>query len=199
MVTPESVSGDATDVARPFPDVETLRARLLERPQPPVEGPGRPAAVLVCLHGGRVLLLQRALHENDPWSGHVSLPGGRHEPGDETLLQTALRETNEEVGFDAGALGDVLGPLGEYAGRGRGIRAIRIAAFVAWLPQEPALSLSEEVASAHWIDLDALVPGESIVSEVRGPMPAYLVEDDGVHLVVWGITHGILELLRQVD
>ena len=30
-------------------------------------------------------------------------------------------------------------------------------------------------------------------------MPAYLVEDDGVHLVVWGITHGILELLRQVD
>jgi 8-oxo-dGTP pyrophosphatase MutT (NUDIX family) len=186
-------------VTRPFPDIETLRARLADRPLPPVEGPGRPAAVLVCLQGGRVLLLQRALHENDPWSGHVSLPGGRHEPDDESLLQTALRETCEEVGFDAGALGDVLGTLGEYAGRGRGIRAIRIAAFVAWLPEEPALRLSDEVASAHWIDLEALVPAEAIVSELRGPMPAYLVEDAGVELTVWGITHGILELLRGVD
>jgi 8-oxo-dGTP pyrophosphatase MutT (NUDIX family) len=186
-------------VVRPFPDVDTLRARLADRPQPPIEGPGRPAAVLVCLHGGRVLLLQRALQESDPWSGHVSLPGGRHEPGDGSLLETALRETCEEVGFDAASLGDVLGALGEYAGRGRGIRAIRIAAFVAWLRDEPSLRLSDEVASAHWIDLDALVPGEAIVSEVRGPMPAYRIEDGGVRLVVWGITHGILELLRGVD
>jgi 8-oxo-dGTP pyrophosphatase MutT (NUDIX family) len=186
-------------VTRPFPDIETLRAKLANRPLPPVEGPGRPAAVLVCLHGGRVLLLQRALHENDPWSGHVSLPGGRHEPADETLLETALRETCEEVGFDAEALGDVLGTLGEYAGRGRGIRAIRIAAFVACLPEEPPLRLSEEVASAHWIELEALVPGETIVSEVRGTMPAFLVEEAGVRLTVWGITHGILELLRGVS
>jgi 8-oxo-dGTP pyrophosphatase MutT (NUDIX family) len=186
-------------VVRPFPDLETLRERLAGRPHPPVEGPGRPAAVLVCLQGRRVLLLQRAVHENDPWSGHVSLPGGRHEPGDRNLLQTALRETCEEVGFDASAVGDVLGPLGEYAGRGRGIAAIRIAAFVAALPEPPPLYLSDEVASAHWIDLDALVPGQAVVSEVRGAMPAYRVEDEGVPLVVWGITHGILELLRQVD
>jgi 8-oxo-dGTP pyrophosphatase MutT (NUDIX family) len=195
MVTPGMLRG----MVRPFPDVETLRGALAGRPEPPVEGPGRPAAVLVCLQGGRVLLLQRALHENDPWSGHVSFPGGRHEPGDGSLLQTALRETCEEVGFDAAAVGDVLGPLGEYAGRGRGIRAIRIAAFVAWLPDEPPLRLSDEVASAHWIALDALVPGETVVSEVRGPMPAFLVDDGGVRLTVWGITHGILELLRQVD
>jgi 8-oxo-dGTP pyrophosphatase MutT (NUDIX family) len=186
-------------VVRPFPDVQTLRRLLADRPLPPVEGPGRPAAVLVCLQGGRVLLLRRAVHENDPWSGHVSLPGGRHEPGDGTLLQTALRETCEEVGFDAGEVGEVLGALGEYAGRGRGIAAIRIAAFVAWLPWEPQLELSDEVASAHWIDLEALVPGEAVVSEMRGAMPAYRVEDGGVRLTVWGITHGILELLRHVD
>jgi 8-oxo-dGTP pyrophosphatase MutT (NUDIX family) len=186
-------------VVRPFPDIDTLRRLLAGRPMPPVEGPGRPAAVLVCLQGGRVLLVQRAVHENDPWSGHVSLPGGRYEPADRSLLQTALRETCEEVGFDAAAIGDVLGPLGEYAGRGRGIASIRIAAFVACLPDEPALRLSDEVASAHWIALEALVPGEAVVSEVRGAMPAYRLEDSGVRLTVWGITHGILELLRRVD
>jgi 8-oxo-dGTP pyrophosphatase MutT (NUDIX family) len=186
-------------VVRPFPDLETLRARLAGRPHPPVEGPGRPAAVLVCLHGRRVLLLLRAQDERDPWSGHVSFPGGRHEEADAGLLQTALRETREEVGFDAASDGDVLGPLGEYAGRGRGIAAIRIAAFVAALRDEPAMRLSAEVASAHWVSLDALVPGETVITQLRGSMPAYTIEDDGARLVVWGITYGILELLRNVD
>src|SRR4051794_12109115 len=152
-------------MARAFPDVDTLRRALAGLPHPPVEGPGRPAAVLVTLHAGRVLLLRRAHHERDPWSGHVSLPGGRHDPGDRGLLETALRETREEVGVDVAAQGEVLGALGEYAGRGRGIAAIRIAAFVAALPAPPQLQLSDEVASAHWVDLAALVPGEAVVSE----------------------------------
>ena len=44
-----------------------------------------------------------------PHSGQVALPGGRRE-GDETLLQTALRETEEELGVDPASL-VVLGAL----------------------------------------------------------------------------------------
>jgi 8-oxo-dGTP diphosphatase len=47
-----------------------------------------------------VLLIRRSRREKDPWSGHWSFPGGRHEPGDADLIDTALRELSEECGFD---------------------------------------------------------------------------------------------------
>jgi 8-oxo-dGTP pyrophosphatase MutT (NUDIX family) len=181
-----------------FPEISLLARSLRGRPHPPVEGPGRPAAVLVCLCGGEVLLLRRAEHPLDPWSGHVSLPGGRYDDGDDGLLGTALRETEEEVGFAPLEEGRVLGALAEYAGRGRGIAAIRIAPFVVELAHRPALALSSEIASAHWIALPDLVPTRADVSELRLGVPAYRVQADGRELVIWGITHGILEELRAV-
>jgi 8-oxo-dGTP pyrophosphatase MutT (NUDIX family) len=187
-------------MVRPFPEPALLAQALASRPHPPVEGVGRPAAVLVCLVDGSVLLLRRAAHPDDPWSGHVSLPGGRHDPGDRGLLGTALRETQEEVGFDPVAYGEVLGPLVEHAGRGRGIRSVRIAAFVATLRERPPIHLSPEIAAAYWVDLRSLLPAIAEVPELPVPMPAYRVAVDGGHeLVVWGITHAILEHLRAVE
>jgi 8-oxo-dGTP pyrophosphatase MutT (NUDIX family) len=188
--------GHPARVARPFPDLATLERTLAGRPHPPVEGPGRPAAVMVCIHDAAVLLLRRAHHPLDPWSGHVSLPGGRLEDDDDGLLGTATRETDEEVGLDVTRTGRVLGALGEYAGRGSGVRSIRIAAFVAALPQQVELTLSGEVDSAHWVPLDELEPTTATVAELRGPVPAYRPRVAGGELVVWGITFGILELLR---
>jgi 8-oxo-dGTP pyrophosphatase MutT (NUDIX family) len=180
-----------------FPDLATLERVLAGRPPPPVEGPGRPAAVMVCLSGGAVLLLRRATHPLDPWSGHIGLPGGRHDPGDESLLATAIRETHEEVGVDRDQL-RVLGTLGELAGRGAGVRAIRVAAFVAALDERPALTLSDEVAEAHWVPLTDLLETTAAVSELQTPVPAYRPAVDPGELVVWGITFGILGLLQAV-
>jgi 8-oxo-dGTP pyrophosphatase MutT (NUDIX family) len=146
-----------------------------------------------------VLLLRRATHPLDPWSGHVSLPGGRLEEHDPGLLETAIRETQEEVGLDVERDGRVLGTLGEYAGRGSGVRSIRIAAFVAALDREVALTLSGEVETAYWVPLAELVPTAALVTELRRPVPAYRPAVAGGELVVWGITFGILELLRAVS
>jgi 8-oxo-dGTP pyrophosphatase MutT (NUDIX family) len=185
-------------VAPPFPDLATLERALAGRPHPPLEGPGRPASVMLCLRRGAVLLLRRATHPLDPWSGHVSLPGGRHEERDEGLLHTALRETHEEVGLEIECDGRVLGALGEYAGRGSGVASIRIAAFVAEIDEPPDLVLSDEVDAAYWVPLDELEPTTTTVSELRGPVPAYRPVVRGGELTVWGITFGILELLRAV-
>jgi 8-oxo-dGTP pyrophosphatase MutT (NUDIX family) len=193
------VIGDPARVARPFPDLATLERSLAGRPHPPVEGPGRPAAVMLCVRAGAVLLLRRAQHPLDPWSGHVSLPGGRLEDDDDGLLSTAIRETREEVGLDLAHTGRVLGALGEYAGRGSGVRSIRIAAFVAALSGPVELTLSGEVESAYWVPLDQLEETTATVADPRGPVPAYRPAVAGGELVVWGITFGILELLRAVS
>ena len=52
-----------------------------------------------CADENEFLLLQRAVHPNDPWSGHLSFPGGRKEEADLDLLATCIRETAEESGI----------------------------------------------------------------------------------------------------
>lgn len=61
-----------------------------------------PAAVLIAItdhpEAPEVVLTRRAAHLNNH-SGEVSLPGGKWEPQDPSLMYTALRETEEEIGL----------------------------------------------------------------------------------------------------
>jgi 8-oxo-dGTP pyrophosphatase MutT (NUDIX family) len=184
----------------PFPTLAVLADALGGLPPPQLEGAAIEAAVLVCLHDDAVLLARRALHPEDPWSGHAALPGGRWEPGDESLLVTALREAREELGIDPLAHGRLLGALGTHVGRGRRIAGVRIAVFVAALDERPVLELSAELEAVYWVPLSSLVPVSARVAELPGTdVPAYALElPGGQRLVVWGITYAILERLRAL-
>lgn len=80
--------------------------------------PGRliPAAVLIPVvdrvEGLTVLFTQRTAHLSDH-AGQVSFPGGRCEAQDESVVATALRETEEEIGLARSGI-EVLGRLPEY-------------------------------------------------------------------------------------
>jgi 8-oxo-dGTP pyrophosphatase MutT (NUDIX family) len=184
----------------PFPPLAVLADALAGTPPPALEGAAIEAAVLVCLHDDAVLLARRAQHPHDPWSGHAGLPGGRWEPGDASLMATALREAREELGIDPLAHGRVLGALGTHVGRGRRVSGVRIAVFVAALDERPELELSPELDTAAWVPLDELVPVAVRVDELPDTdVPAYEVElPDGDRMVVWGITYAILERLRAL-
>jgi 8-oxo-dGTP pyrophosphatase MutT (NUDIX family) len=105
-------------------------------------------------HGVTVLMIRRAERAGDPWSGHMAFPGGRRERADRNTLATALRETHEEVGFDASGSARLLGRLSDIATRPRlkGGPMI-ITPYVFGLDQAPALTPNIEVAETVWVPL----------------------------------------------
>lgn len=146
-----------------------------------------------------LLLIQRAEREGDPWSGQVALPGGRRSGDDATLQDTALRETLEETGIDIAAHGLVLGTLDELRPRTPVLPPIIVTPFVAILPTDLPIQISDELADAFWAPwstfADPLRIDERTV-QVRGNswnVPSYLVGER----IVWGMTERMLRQLSE--
>lgn len=74
------------------------------------------AAVLIPLlmksDGLSVLLTQRTDHLHDH-AGQISFPGGRMDPEDASPYETALRESEEEIGLDRSSV-EIIGHLPQY-------------------------------------------------------------------------------------
>ncbi len=181
-------------------DLKSIRAALMRpREQPAIE-PEPVAAVAAILrdspHGCEVLLIRRSEREHDPWSGHMAFPGGRREPSDATLLETAQRETLEEVGVDLRAHGALIGALEHVPTHRAGLV---VASFVFELSQEVDLVPNREVAEALWAPLTPMRAGALDITypyphEGRTyPMPAYDVEGR----IVWGLTYRMLRILFE--
>lgn len=191
------------------PILRRLERVLAERPGSlaPDDGAPRRAAVAIVLRradGGviELLLIKRSDREDDPWSGHIALPGGRHDPTDATLQDTAVRETREETAIDLARDGLVLGTLDELRPRSAMLPSIIVTPFVAVVRPDVAIATSDEVASAFWVSLAELAdPLMAVEAEVtaRGAtwrVPSYQL---GGH-TVWGMTERILgNLLRLLE
>jgi len=144
-----------------------------------------------------VLLIERAVREGDPWSGHMALPGGHVDPNDADLAGTAARETLEEVGLDLERHGTRLGQLSDYSP----VRAVPIGVrpFVYLIDERPELTLSAEVEAAFWVPIAPLMAGERQTSftfargDERFEFPAWDVDGR----VVWGLTYRVLNELFQ--
>jgi len=170
----------------------------LSTEQPSTRGP-RFAAVSVIFRGAEhpsVLLIKRAEHAGDPWSGQIAFPGGKAQPGDVSARDTAVRETLEEVGFDLNGTAEFLG-YGGLAATHTGSMDVVPSVFA--LKKEVEVKLNEEVFSYRWAGMKELLSPEARTThrlEFEGNavgMPAYAVGD----YVVWGLTHRILGSLLQ--
>jgi len=184
--------------SRPGKTLPGADPRLPDRKQAAV------AAILRDSPGGvEVLLIRRAEHERDPWSGHMALPGGRHDPTDRDLLHTALRETHEELGLSLDSQ-HLIGPLDDLEAVARGRRTgmvIRPYVFHWAEPEPPRLHPNHEVAEALWAPLVPIHEGRWDTHrpyDMGGQtwkLPAWDVHGR----VVWGLTHRILsDLLGRV-
>lgn len=148
-----------------------------------------------------VLLIKRAEHESDPWSGHMALPGGRRDHSDVDLLHTAVRETEEEVGVAISRDMQLLGALDEVSPRNPRLPPIIIAPFAFCVPVDttPVIDV-KEVEAAIWVPLSAL-RDESAASEIlitlesgSRSFPSFKYGD----YVIWGLTHRILQQFLEI-
>lgn len=182
--------------------IPELAARLAQRPLAPIEDFDRPrAAVAVVLapDPDSVLLIRRADREGDRWSGHLAFPGGRWTPGDEGLVDTARRETREEVGLDLPAA-SLIGTLDDLAPRTSVLPPILVRPFVFHHPTRDPPLLNHEVAEAWWLPLDVLLrPGA--FGPVEFARHGTLVRTMGYNLrqgILWGMSERILTPLLDM-
>lgn len=94
---------------------ELARALAGREPRVLAEWPARPAAVLAAMYrnnGDWHLLFTRRTDTLREHSGQVAFPGGAVEQGDESRIDTALREAHEELGMAPDQV-QVLGELDE--------------------------------------------------------------------------------------
>ena len=153
------------------------------------------AAVTILLRDGlsevETLLIERTERPTDPASGQVAFPGGRVEDSDGSLLVTALRELQEEVGLTRE---DLAGPP-RFVGTEHAARfGLRVAVFAAALGPDgrpPSVLSAEEVAHVFWLPRSALLETRRVHRETsRGlvEVPATLFEGH----VLWGFTRRVV-------
>ncbi len=185
------------------PSLERLRDRLAARSADAASGGTVRflAAVAVVLrdgaHGLEVLLIQRTIRPGDPWSGHMSFPGGRVEVDDGGPLGAAVRETREEIGVDLERQAVLLGRLADIVPRGRGRRLGVVAVpHVFALTGAPPMDLSpDEVEEVVWLPL-AFLRDDANRTRMwwwRGLLPVRLPCYRFRGHLVWGMT------LRALD
>jgi 8-oxo-dGTP pyrophosphatase MutT (NUDIX family) len=154
------------------------------------------AAVLVPMHGwpdhpGLVFTERRS--DLSRHAGEISFPGGRRDEGEE-LIETALREAEEEIGLprDNVEIAGALPPLGTF------VTNYKITPFVGLIAEgmrfEPNPAEVESVIVASLEDLAAAYAKRRLVRRgVPIKTDTYLVGDQ----LIWGATARILAMLFE--
>ena len=159
------------------------------------------AAVLVALYvdGGDLhAVFTRRRHDLRSHAGEISFPGGRRDPEDESLLHTALRETEEEIGLPRTAV-RVLGALPPTPTVATNYGVYPFVGLIepghAW---QPSAWEVDEVLELRLRDLRAARTRRRLLH--RGIPFRSDVYDVSEQAVIWGATARIVgDLLGRVD
>jgi len=173
-------------------------SRRVEIERNPNQTP-RNSAVLICFFPKNgethLIMIKRAVDET-VHSGQIAFPGGKAEKEDDSLENTALRETFEEVGIQPqqieiiGKLTDLYIPPSNYL----------VAPFVGILQEEPHITPNYEVDRALIIPLSDLMNQANCmektisVRSIQLQVPCYTLDGE----IIWGASSMMLAELLEV-
>ena len=182
------------------PDV--MRSVLSNRTHQEVAGPSlTPAAVFLLLYpkdGEYCVLLNKRSQEVEHHKGEISFPGGARDPEDVDFLDTALRETEEEMGISRVDL-TVLGELDEVETRS----SFRVKVFVGAIPGGYAFQPSAvEIAEVLEVPIATLRDAASLRVETRwkegAPVTSYAYAYNE-HLIFGATARILRQFLELLD
>jgi len=127
-------------------------------------------------------------------AGQIALPGGRIEKG-ETALETALRETSEEIGISSDQI-EILGSLSELYVQ---VSRFQIHPFVGWLDKKPNFEINKnevEKTISFPVKLIENSFEEVELNTFSGKLKVPCVQFEGE--ILWGATAMILSEFRDV-
>lgn len=179
--------------------LQSLRDRLAvarARDLPP--HPHRRAAVLIPIFvdgdGVPHLLLTKRTETVEHHKGQISFPGGGEEPEDADLLETALRETYEEIGLPPASV-EVWGRLDEVE---TVISGFAVTPFVGFIPPPTAARPNpNEIAEIVTVPLAVFLNPANLRAEqvMHNGRPRRLLFYDYPPYVIWGLTAWIIKSL----
>ncbi len=152
------------------------------------------ASILVVIYGDEpiVVMTEKPKHMKFH-AGEISFPGGKLDPDDSNLLETALRETSEELGLTI-TKEQVIGQLEPVVTLNSGFL---ILPFVSVVKEIPALSANAEVEKIFHIPLESFLktqardvdPDHNLIQE----MYTFKYQNQ----IVWGASARILKQIQD--
>ena len=172
--------------------IEQLSSKIF--PEPKHDGKTKLASVLVIIYGTepKVIMIEKSKKLNIH-AGEIAFPGGKWIEDDNDLLETALRETREEIGLNVSRK-NVFGQFENVVTLNSGFT---ISSFLSILDDVPQLKISSEVKSILHVPL---IPLLETLSDDQDPnhksiqeMYKFTYKDE----VIWGASARILKHLAN--
>lgn len=161
----------------------------------------RPSAVLILLYPAKnneptILLIERSLYPGFH-SGQIALPGGKAEPNEIDLQQTALREFFEETGVVETP--EIIGPLSPMF---IPVSKFMVQPYIGFLPSKPEFNINtDEVNQLLELNVSDLLHPEAVKETTMEPRPGLSFSTPYFNVegkILWGATAMMLNELKWV-
>jgi 8-oxo-dGTP pyrophosphatase MutT (NUDIX family) len=174
-------------------DLKSSLSTLID-PKIETDGKFRLASILVVIYGKDpiVVMTEKPKHMKFH-AGEISFPGGKLDSLDSDLLQTALRETSEEIGLTI-SKDQVIGQLDPVVTLNSGFL---ILPFISIVDSIPPLSANCEVEKIFHIPLEPFLK-----TEAKDPDPSHNIIQEMYtfeyqNQIVWGASARILKQIQS--